>query len=462
MKVRVGTATLEVPLERYTAAVLAGESSVFQSSEALKAMAVAARTYAVRLRGRHAAEGFDFCNTTHCQRVDLDGITPRLESIAAETAGELLWYRGKPAFTPYSRDCGGRTEDAAAVWPDLAASYLTQPRRPLLPANRSGTGTGDAGRIAAALRRAGLRSPRRVDGVSVVERTASGRASVLTLAGGGESVRIAAGALRFAVGRELGWNTLRSDRYEVHGLVFDGAGSGHGVGLCQRGADQMGTAGRSDREILAFYYPGTAPGVTARGLSWQRLAAGAIALLTAQPEQDRAALSIAERVARSLTERTGWPFPGAVEIRVYPDLDTFRDATGEPGWVAARTEGPPHPTQPVATLRGRGVLEQTLTHELLHVLVESQAAPGLPVWFREGLVGFLDRRGGFGGGAASVPSDAGLRQTEDAATARRAYAEAASAVAGLAQRYGETAVLGWVKQGLPPDVVKAGSRAVNR
>src|SRR5580658_10384150 len=61
---------VEIPLETYVAAVLAGESGGFQSSEALKAMAVAARTYAVRMRGRHSAEGFDLCDTTHCQRLD--------------------------------------------------------------------------------------------------------------------------------------------------------------------------------------------------------------------------------------------------------------------------------------------------------------------------------------------------------------------------------------------------------
>ena len=60
VKVRLANRTVEMPIERYVAAALAGESSVFRSSEALKAMAVAARTYAVRLRGRHSAEGFDF------------------------------------------------------------------------------------------------------------------------------------------------------------------------------------------------------------------------------------------------------------------------------------------------------------------------------------------------------------------------------------------------------------------
>jgi stage II sporulation protein D len=452
VKVKVGAAVVEVPLERYTAGVLAGETSVFQSDEALKAMAVAARTYAVRMRGRHAAEGFDFCDTTHCQRVDLDGITARLESIVAETAGELVWYRGKPAFTPYTRDCGGRTEDAGSVWPELAASYLTHRDDPYCGRSRW-QWVGDPQRIAAALARAGLRTPRRVDSVMVVERTDGGRAKTLALAGVGESVRIAAGAFHSALGRDLGWNTLRSDWYEVRGVVFDGFGAGHGVGLCQRGADRMGLAGRSYREILAFYYPGTAAGVTARGLAWRRLAGERIALWTTEPEQDGLVLGMAEQMAPRLAERTGWNWPAGVEIREYPDVDTFRNATGEPGWVAARTEGRRIQLQPASVLRGRGALEETLTHELLHVLVESEAAAGLPVWFREGLVEVLAGRAR-PAGTMRIPSDAELRQTGDQAMARRAYADAAGAAAELVKRYGETAVLGWVKRGLPAEVAK--------
>jgi stage II sporulation protein D len=158
-QVRIGGRTVAVPRERYVAAVVAGEASVLQSDEALKAVAVAARTYAARFRSRHAAEGFDFCSTTHCQRVELDGIAPRL---AAATAGELLWYRGKPAFTPYGRDCGGRTEDAGAVWPDLAAPYLRSHPDPYC--RRTGASpwqwAADPVEILAALRRAQLRATR--------------------------------------------------------------------------------------------------------------------------------------------------------------------------------------------------------------------------------------------------------------------------------------------------------------
>jgi stage II sporulation protein D len=246
VKVRVGKSVAEFPLERYVAAVMAGESSVFQSQEALKAMSVAARTYAVRLRGRHSAEGFDFCDTAHCQRVDLTTAAARMEAIAAATAGELLWFDGKPAFTPYTGDCGGRTEDAAAAWPDLAAPYLKSRADEYCGrAGESGWKWDPRGEeIAVVLRRAGLTTPQVLERISIVDRTPGGRARTLLLAGRGWPVRISASSFRFAIGRELGWNSLRSDRYSVYSAVgrlsFDGAGAGHGVGLCQRGAEQMG------------------------------------------------------------------------------------------------------------------------------------------------------------------------------------------------------------------------------
>ena len=462
-----GTSVVELPLERYVASVLAGESSVFQSTDALKAMAVAARTYAIHMRGRHSAEGFDLCDTTHCQRVDLGAVTPRLEKAAQDTASELLWYKGKPAFTPYTRDCGGTTEDAANVWPDLVVPYLKSHTDPYCKRISSAPWrwNAEASEITRAIRESQLRGPQKLEHITITQRTSSGRGSVLTLAGPNDTVRVSASSFRFAVGRALGWNTMRGDQFEVHSsnghFLFEGAGEGHGVGLCQRGAEQMGTAGQNYREILAFYYPGTLVGLTAQGLAWQRLSGETMSLLTTQPDQDRIALTIAERQGRTLFQRANlpmnWPLPSGIEIRAYPDVDAYRDATGEPGWVAARTEGRVIHLQPIALLRNRNALESTLSHELLHVLVESQAARGLPVWFREGFVGYLENhRGSLN--ADSQPgavSDTDLRQTSDPVKARRAYSDAAAGVATLVQAYGASTVTDWVKRGLPADVTKA-------
>lgn len=456
----VNSAIIELPLEKYVAAVLAGEGSVLQSDEALKALAVAARTFGIYARGRHASEGYDLCGTTHCQRLDLAGITPRLEAAAAATAGELLWFAGKPAFAVYSQDCGGSTEDAAAVWPDVTAPYLRRQTDPYCVRTAAPPWEWRAkpADLQAALRASQLRAPRTIERVALSQRTASGRARELTLSGGGESVRISATTFRFAVGRALGWHTIRSDRYEAAGLEFRGTGAGHGVGLCQRGADRMGMEGRRYGEILAFYYPGTSLGLTGRGLRWTRLGGESLTLFTTHPDRDGAVLALAERQIRDLAQRTNLPAPGGVEIRLYPDVETFRNATGEPGWVAAHTSGVHIQLQPAETLRSRGALESTLHHELLHVLVEARATAGLPVWFREGLVGYLENPRAVRT-STKPPADADLRQTADATRARRAYGEATASVARLVDRYGEATVVSWLAAGLPREVRNANSTA---
>ena len=245
---------------------------------------------------------------------------------------------------------------------------------------------------------------------------------------------------------------MESDRYEIHWPVFEGMGSGHGVGLCQRGADQMGVLGRSYREILAFYFPGAALGITGRGLTWQRMAGERVALFTTEPSLDGVVLALSERELRAAAERLRVEAPDGVEIRLYPDLDSFRNATGEPGWVAARTDGRRVHLQPEAVLRQHGALESTLRHEMLHVVVESQAAAGLPPWFREGLVEYLTGGGKRAVRAASGETDSAMRQRGNAVEARRAYEQAAARVAGLVARYGESVVVGWVRNGLPAEV----------
>ena len=436
----VNHTTIDLPLEKYVAAVLAGEASTLRSEEALKAMAVAARTFAIYSRGRHAQDGYDLCGTTHCQRIDLAAVTPRLEAAAAATAGELLWWAGKPAFTVYSRDCGGVTEDVSAVWPEISATYL--PRQSDLYCSRhasnSWTWRVKPADVLPALRLSGLQAPHSLDQIAISSRTGSGRARELTLIGGGDRVRISATTFRFAVGRALGWDRLPGDRYEVAGLEFRGTGSGHGVGLCQHGADERGAEGRSYREILAFYYPGAELGRSGRGMAWTRLGGESVALFTTHPGRDGAVLAQAESLLRESSLRIGLPAPRGIEIRLYPDVETFRNATGEPGWVAAHTTG----------LRIELQTANALRHELLHVLVESNATARLPVWFREGLVGYLEKPGA-PHPSTQPPADSDLRQTTDPDRARRAYAEAAGAVADLIRQRGERTVISYLSTGIP-------------
>ncbi|MGH9794902.1 MAG: SpoIID/LytB domain-containing protein [Candidatus Acidiferrales bacterium] len=448
-----------IALEDYTAQVLAGESSNFTSIESLKAMAVAVRTFAARNRGRHQAEGFDLCDTTHCQDLRLSSIPDRLRNAASETEGELLWYEGRPAATFYHRDCGGHTEAAHEVWPGERFSYLraqADPHCASSSARREWRANIRKTDLAAALASEGVQVPQPLQSVSVRKRTASGRTSELMLTGAG-SVPARAATVRLAVGRQLGWTLLRSDLYEIRDagdkVSFLGRGAGHGVGLCQAGAARMGEAGRRYREILSFYFPGTRVGVSAQAIAWRAAGSPRIELLTTQPREDGSVVELAERLLSEAEARFGSKVRIRPQLRVYPSVEVYRDATGQPGWMAASTRGRLVRMQPVEALRRQGALEETLRHEMMHVVVENHARRGLPLWFREGLVLLLSNGSRKDEELVDVDEvERMLRAPRDRAELNRAQAAARAHVAALVQRHGVAQVIQWVSRGIPADV----------
>ena len=118
----------ELPFEDYLRGVVPRElgPALYPELEALKAQAVAARTYALRNLGREfAAEGYDVCATPRCQVYGgRDAEHPLSDRAIAETAGQILLYRGAPIDALYSATCGGHTERVEAVFPERRAAYL--------------------------------------------------------------------------------------------------------------------------------------------------------------------------------------------------------------------------------------------------------------------------------------------------------------------------------------------------
>ena len=459
--------TALMPMEDYIAAVLAGETGNFKSDEALKAMAVAARTFALHFGSRHALDGFDFCDTTHCQALRIAGIDAHLRSIAQATAGEILWYDGEPAATYYAANCGGTTEDGSFILgnDEARAPFLRQHSDQYCV--RSGATQWHSEVPKRELQRAlaaeGIVVPGALRSVTVLHRTPSGRVEFLRVTGS-SSITVSGLNFRSAIGRNLGWDRLKSNWYEVSDdgsrVLFHGRGSGHGVGLCQVGAEVMGEEGHSYREILAFYYPGTKLGVSAQGTTWQQLANADVELLTTQPERDKALLSLATRYVHESEESTGLIYRAEPRLKIYATVAAFRNSTGEPGWIAASTRGRTIQLQPSDVLRQAGTLESTIPHELLHMLIESYARPGTPLWFREGLVLYLagpNPQTSTGNHFEDVAAlEKALRAPASEEQLRAAYAEAYARVAQLARQHGKDALLEWVQNGLPTEIAPAG------
>jgi stage II sporulation protein D len=213
-----GGKIVDVQVDQYIAGVLQGEGSVFRSQEAMKAMAVVARTYAARFRGRHSADGYDFCSTTHCQRFDMPSASSlRLAEIVNATRGDLLWYEGRPALAVYSRDCGGTAKDVGSVWPDIQARYLHVHHDPYCLRNGARRWSWNAGadEITRALGDSRLQYPRPLTQIQVLDRTGSNRAKTVRLEGDPGYAILSASSFRFAIGRNLGWNLLRSNAFLV-------------------------------------------------------------------------------------------------------------------------------------------------------------------------------------------------------------------------------------------------------
>jgi stage II sporulation protein D len=447
-----------VALETYVAAALEGESATFSNPESLKAMAVVVRTYAARFRPRHGDEGFDFCDNTHCQNLNFTGPTPAIRAAVEATRGELLWYHGEPAATYYHQNCGGTLAAGEEVWPTVHEPYLRSHADPYCKQGAPLPWKAEFSRaeFERALRAQGLSVPPSWAELAVERRGASGRALQLRFnSKSGPPQPISASSVRFAIGRSFGWNRIRSDLYEIEttptSIIFNGRGAGHGVGLCQSGAEEMAREGKGYRQILDFYYPGAQLGTTAQGLAWQTNESASFELKSTQPEVDSEALTIAHAILDSMHAELGWTPDFKIQLRVFPNLDAYRNATGQPGWIAAYTRGHTISLQPLATLKQRAILDSTLRHELIHLFVESRARSGLPLWFREGLVLYLSEPE-----QNAPPVVMSQREMENALehpqsqeALRRAYAAARTRVSQMVQQNGRDTVLQWLSSGLP-------------
>ncbi|MHB1012371.1 MAG: SpoIID/LytB domain-containing protein [Desulfobacteria bacterium] len=246
------------PLEAYVAAVLSREAGPRFHPEALAALAVAVRTYAAGAVAKPRDPAYDVVASVEDQVFDgTDGVAEVFREAADRTRGLVVRYRGELARTVYHSTCGGRTEDAGSAWgkdiPYLRAQFCDDCADS--PAYRWEYRMSEAEgrRVAKAL---GV-PPGKDLRIDVTGRTPTGRASRVRISSGGVSRELQAAEFR----RVAGYAKVRSLKMEIVHVAgewrFTGQGWGHGVGLCQFGANGMARRGAGFRDILARYYPGT-------------------------------------------------------------------------------------------------------------------------------------------------------------------------------------------------------------
>lgn len=250
----------ELDLEEYVAGTVRAEASDTWPAEALRAVAVVARTYAVFVRQRAAGKLFHVAATSQDQNYLGRPLaaSPAWEAAQA-TAGQVLTWRGRVFPTFYHSDSGGFTEPPQAVFSGAGIPPLPGVRDEFSQGspNQSWAVSLPLAVVRDRLRRAGV-DVGEVTGLTVAERTPSLRVAWIAV----EHTRGASTLKGTEFRRFLGYDVIKSTLFvpvvASDGTVrFEGRGWGHGVGLSQFGAKGMAERGYTHPHILEYYYPGT-------------------------------------------------------------------------------------------------------------------------------------------------------------------------------------------------------------
>jgi stage II sporulation protein D len=281
------TLVTRVSLEHYLLGVVPGEIGALRDSllEAGRAQAIAARSYSLFYRGRRGAEGFDLYATVEDQVYGATEIEKPLATKCVEsTNGQVVLADGAPIRANYCSTCGGITADVWEAWPTDPRAYLVS------VADRAGSGpdwcaaspqyrwreSWSAEQLAGTITKwapgQGVVLP--AAGVGTIRdvradaRSHSGRVWRLTIETSTGTISVPAYVIRQVLRRPgPSGAILRSNLFKIGvrrdgagnvvEVVASGAGSGHGVGLCQTGALAMARAGVRADAILSHYYAGT-------------------------------------------------------------------------------------------------------------------------------------------------------------------------------------------------------------
>ena len=247
-----------IPTETYLEGVLNAEISTRWHMEAVKAQAVVSRTYALFKReirsGKqwHLTSGSQDQYYTGANMIDRKG-----KRAIRETEGTVVSYRGRLAQTFYHSNCGGVTEDPAALW-QFALPYLkvkTVPYGKTDP-RYSWQHIMDQRDVRRILERARLHGKGPVRDILVRGRTASNRAAKLAFVRDNGKEFMNASRFRRLAGYDKIQSLLLDVVKTAGGFHFKGYGHGHGVGLCQWAAKEMAEVGYRYRDILHYFYDG--------------------------------------------------------------------------------------------------------------------------------------------------------------------------------------------------------------
>ncbi|WP_294133841.1 stage II sporulation protein D [uncultured Clostridium sp.] len=260
----------EVDLEEYICGVVANEMQVSFEDEALKAQAIASRTYLVskKINSCPIANGSDICDSAHCQvysskdeliskwgEENGEKYWNKIKSAVDDTKGMILTYKGELVLYPlFFSTSSGETESAIdASLGDIPYLVSVESKgeevSPKYTSKKEMALSDLVSAINSKYPTSGVNTSNLSSKLQVMERSEAG--GVITLAVGNDEIkgsdfRVIAGLNSTNFTYSINENTI----------VFECKGYGHGVGMSQWGANVMAKEGKSYDEILKHYYTG--------------------------------------------------------------------------------------------------------------------------------------------------------------------------------------------------------------
>jgi stage II sporulation protein D len=263
-----------IDIEKYLRGVVPYEIGRLDESkfEALKAQAVAARTYAYKHYGSRKAQGFDvYADTRDQVYKGIHSVSDVTDKAVRETEGVVMTYNGEFITAYYHSTCGGETE-GVVTWGRPNHPYL-QNKPDLRPDGTpwckesnytewtrefDESELRDLFQINAKEAKANVPSFSSIHAMNILDTLKSGRIHTLEITTNNGKFTAKADKIRWLFKR--GGTILPSSFFRIHRngdqWILKGKGFGHGVGLCQMGARARAQAGQSYIQILTHYYPG--------------------------------------------------------------------------------------------------------------------------------------------------------------------------------------------------------------
>lgn len=267
------TAINQLPVEEYLYGVVPAEMHAYWPAEALKAQAVAARSYVLAQLGSYQSQGFDVLATQRSQVYrGYDGENPATTKAVDETRGVVMTYRGRPISAVFHSSSGGYTENSEDVWISRV-DYLRARPDPAdqNPQHYGWSKTYTLEELKQQFASRGYQFSE-IYNLEEVERTSTGaRVKCLAVTGlgpdgrpltieiGRNPAKSKADEVRMSLGLKSSLFTMRKnfdDKNNLVSVTFTGSGWGHGLGMSQYGALGLATQGYNYQDILKYYYTG--------------------------------------------------------------------------------------------------------------------------------------------------------------------------------------------------------------